>query len=856
MKKQSHSKIDFPQAPNDQRGVALLLTLGVLSLLLILGMSFAIMARNDRAAASVYSDLTKARLLADSGLERAMAALSHNYPSDDLQSTPGDVYPATESGDLFTDAAGQRVFFSQSSTPGININDALNFNLAFDYFDDYKFWPDGARWQQIMEDTDDDGSDEIIGRLAFIVVDESGKIDPAAVVNFHEPYIDLNSDGDHDTGEPFYDWNSDGYTNIGISENSEQRWGYSPTEIDLAAAYPLGASGVAPGDVDPDYFRESLPTWSSEAEPRWFSWRQMAQSIPDMSPAEAQALAASLFPFSYDQEMYWQSSGSNATRFNLVRSNWGTTDVSSVTSGIPWVSSMIDDSDNSLSNQVAANIIDYSDSNPYATSDYAGGSASYCGVEEAAYINEVEFILECAPADPTGANTDRLLEVKIAPEMINIYEANFPAGAELEITVEFTGLGSASVDATGDAEAGADTSQATFIWSVGDVGGRSYKELAEKNGLIYRWGSGDDPANFTINQVSMTVYDDNTAIASTLFDCAQSGASDSTSLKIDEGTAGDLVNDPHVAQFYSISAEAKDPRSNTLARNWEWTGWSGPTTSMAAGAGSLGGVNAAWAPDGDDDLEAGAVQADPVGGNGISTAYVRDASMKSLWELGAIHRGEPWRTVNLKSYDDGTNKDYANGDAAILNQVKLGPGMTATGRLNINSPVPEAWRAMLYKVRVGSNGYDDPENGGSTLTGAGQLGDATSGLIGDIMAVNGAEGDSAKLSRGELLGSVTSLSDGSASGVTQDNDRAQEEIIGKIANLLTARQNYFRIVVTAQSVRDLGTPPSDVQDEDRVINYSGSKWCRILAEQKIMAIVYRDAFSNNFQIERIEYLED
>ena len=853
MTKQSHSKIDFSKAPNDQRGVALLLTLGVLSLLLILGMSFAIMARNDRAAASVYSDLTKARLLADSGLERAMAALSYNHDGDET----GDVYPATKSaGGLFTKAAGQRVFFSQSSTPGINVNDALNFNLGFDYFGDYKFWPEGARWQHIMEDTDDDGSDEIIGRLAFIVVDESGKIDPAAVVNFHEPYIDLNSDGDHDTGEPFYDWNDDGnYDDIALSETSEQRWGYSPTEIDLAAAYPLDGS-VTDMDVDPDNFRTSLPTWSSNAQPRWFSWQQMAQSIPDMNPAEAQALAPSLFPFSYDQEMYWQSSGSNATRFNLVHTNWGTTDVTSVTSGIPWVNSMIDDDGNSLSNQVAANIIDYSDSNSYATSNYPGDpSDNYCGVEEAAYINEVEFILECAPADPTGANTDRLLEVKIAPEMINIYEANFPTGAELEITVEFTGLGSAAVDATGDAEAGADTSQATFIWSVGDVGGRSYKELAEKNGLIYRWSSGDDPANFKISQVSMTVYDDDTAIASTLFDWAQSGESDTTGLTIDEGTPGDLTNDPHVAQFYSISAEAKDPRSNTLARNWEWTDWSGPATSMATGAGSLDGANAAWDPGGDDDLEVGAVQADPVGGNGISTAYVRNAGMKSLWELGAIHRGEPWRTVNLKSYDDGTNNDYANGDAAILNQVKLGPATTAAGRLNINSPVPEAWRAMLYKVRVGSNGYDDPENGGPQL-GPGQLGDATSGLIGDIMAANGSEGGSAKLSRGELLGSVTSLSDGSASGVTQNNDRAQEEIIGKIANLLTARQNYFRIVVTAQSVRDLGTPPAGVQNQDRVINYNGNKWCRVLAEQKIMAIVYRDAFSNNFQIERVEYLED
>ena len=35
--------------------------------------------------------------------------------------------------------------------------------------------------------------------------------------------------------------------------------------------------------------------------------------------------------------------------------------------------------------------------------------------------------------------------------------------------------------------------------------------------------------------------------------------------------------------------------------------------------------------------------------NHLSTAYIRNAPMQSLWELGVIHRGAAWQTLNLKA---------------------------------------------------------------------------------------------------------------------------------------------------------------------------------------------------------------
>jgi Tfp pilus assembly protein PilX len=55
----------------DERGVALIMVLGILSLLLIMAMAFAFTAQNARLISSVHADIVASRVLADSGLARA-----------------------------------------------------------------------------------------------------------------------------------------------------------------------------------------------------------------------------------------------------------------------------------------------------------------------------------------------------------------------------------------------------------------------------------------------------------------------------------------------------------------------------------------------------------------------------------------------------------------------------------------------------------------------------------------------------------------------------------------------------------------------------------------------------------------
>ena len=87
--------------PEGERGVALLLTLGILSLLLVLAMGFAFSSRTNLMASQVNADMTGARLLCESGLERALAYIKYTF---DNTNTPRDYYPAS-SGVLFTNTA-------------------------------------------------------------------------------------------------------------------------------------------------------------------------------------------------------------------------------------------------------------------------------------------------------------------------------------------------------------------------------------------------------------------------------------------------------------------------------------------------------------------------------------------------------------------------------------------------------------------------------------------------------------------------------------------------------------------------------------------------------------------------------
>ena len=233
----------------------------------------------------------------------------------------------------------------------------------------------------------------------------------------------------------------------------------------------------------------------------------------------------------------------------------------------------------------------------------------------------------------------------------------------------------------------------------------------------------------------------------------------------------------------------------------------------------------------------------------LSTAFIRNAPMQSLWELGVIHRAAAWQTLNLKRavFPTGTNDAvrrieltdfsekaeevktkedskgiaYTHGDAVILDQVKLTDDMKSSGKLDVNmlfeaNTLPANWnkciaKALFYNLAIGQQIGDlyDPDKIASTGTRIDNWNDDHLKNAADFLTSqdskpkgrNDGPNKDKYISRADFIeGPYDPASDEGdftstlACGFgligyndwTQKPDAQQEEIIGKTANLITA----------------------------------------------------------------------
>lgn len=89
-----------------------------------------------------------------------------------------------------------------------------------------------------------------------------------------------------------------------------------------------------------------------------------------------------------------------------------------------------------------------------------------------------------------------------------------------------------------------------------------------------------------------------------------------------------------------------------------------------------------------------------------SSSYIRNGPMRSLWEVGFVHRIAPWQTFNLKKmapmngdpknqFMKLSNQGYREGDARILDQLKIGRQTQTYGRVNISKITKESLTALF-----------------------------------------------------------------------------------------------------------------------------------------------------------------
>jgi hypothetical protein len=248
-----------------------------------------------------------------------------------------------------------------------------------------------------------------------------------------------------------------------------------------------------------------------------------------------------------------------------------------------------------------------------------------------------------------------------------------------------------------------------------------------------------------------------------------------------------------------------------------------------------------------------------------STAYVRCGSPQSLWELGAINRAEPWRTVRLSggqlyptplAVQPVNLGDYAMGDWMLLDEVSLyqnipagdAPNFTTgykteNGKANPNADVAGTPGMKQLFMGLGRGANADLANPRTAYESQPAISLLDLSVV--IPATFAGVFTSAPIvSRGELatnaylptLWNRNTLTTDAAGRTYIGLDRSQEEMIGKVANLLQTRYQYFEIQAIGRS-------------------YKGTETQQLTGTHIIRSVVERDAFTGKARTISTEHID-
>ena len=530
--------------------------------------------------------------------------------------------------------------------------------------------------------------------------------------------------------------------------------------------------------------------------------------------------------------------------------------------------------------QIAANLIDYCDTdtnNPtYDTKNFPRSTwlnsgvaydPLYTGNELTPYINEVGFNIHIAAVRTTKTTVTVTFTPEIEFEAINIYPvADIPVWMAVRYSFNYNII----VNGVTTPYSAASTASAftSLVWpaaSLARYAKTNFNGTAITQTLTVTSGSAP-----VISVTGCTLTVDKAVLSTSStgagnVDCSLIKKSSSAWNMISNWTTSTVAATAPPTEF-SIAFQTNDPRQNLNPGDWSTTETPfaaiAPTTGTApySTVGTLGAKNIfngvavdPSAPSPDKDPE---VVTDPAynpgaaaGFKSLSTAYIRNGAMLSPWELGFIHRGVAWQTLNLKEYDPnkankfvaanvpstaypyaripggGAYSDPVNGggDANILNQVKIisvTGNKTANNKININSTYVDsstgqniALQALLANIRIGNN----PANLGIAAGDAeGSKIVPSVGMYNVINSIMTRTSGMDYITRAEVAnamyctgpGSYKRALSGGVCGIVQDTDAKQEELIGKFINLtdVGGKNNYFYVIVVAQAIKDIGGP--------------------------------------------------
>lgn len=942
------NKKKMPRSPfgmnsaDKENGVALLFTLGFLALLLVLALAFATTSITQKKMASNNNDTVYAKMLAESALQKVIGVLQSydegaQYSHCSIETHPSEPFPLKNYAtlDWLYKLGTANAFYwydTYATAPNINWEYVKQYDsdakidkitgrgayvvipgggldpvkLVKNGIDEGDSYPEIRKGGEMNEINIKslDGDNSVFGSTGpwadvtkFSYVADNGLLTPASPngtwVDFENMFSLMSiPDTDNTKRYTLRDWFV-----LDTQPEAEVFWRNNAgnSKIDFNPLYPATIDVT----IDELFHRFNLARFTDANGNGVYDagdtngWDSI--TLNDIIPNIMKLTDVTVVSWPANTDVYVKPSSPTV---NIGRC-------------IPWIENWKDagtftDPDgagpltpeNARARQIAANLKDYCDSDSIPTTDLLDATPvdppTYTGNEITPYINELGVYLQAsANVQETSGGFKRKFDYSInyaiSVELINIYGtdvADLPATISIEGTMSYTysvPLG-AAVTVTSpisttinftpslNSTPSLSTRYSMSTWLQG-AGSSSLTSSVEN----WAFSSNARLTNVSIN-IPRVRLDYNGIFA----DFSKTGVSKVISTLVEQnGTGG-----PSNAEGY-FSYEANDPRQNLNTGDWVDDGKKKSELVGAVPAsycGTQDSINSYLTCTSAGDAEPSSTPTT------ISTAFIRNAPIQSLWELGAVHRAGQWETINLKKYNStegvlatGGGNVYADGDANILDQVKLTPYTTSDKKLNLKLHKDSVLYSLFHKVKLGQDYATF--SGGSDLTNIWNFTSTdTATLVYQLKEKN-----INFYSRG-CLAEVTRLSDGVTCG-TQSNDRQKEEIIGKVINLTgISTSDYFTIIVLAQTIKDIGggitirkdldmngtigtaseaVLHSDINGNNNATDTGISETItncafgaydqyadEILAEQKIKAEIYRDPDTKKIKILRYEYIEE
>ena len=847
---------------SEESGIAVIMSLGFMAVILILVLSFVDLSIINRRMSENYNHLQAARMATQTAYQRALVAI--------------DAFRGDSSKDMMK-------IFSYNS----NVNtrsDGLD-NLietvvnGVTYYSDYDPL-EGPHWQYLPIDHGTDTP--ITARFAYAVVVDIGRIDPSSVVDSGSCANDFSNDAISETNATYTGTASDGTDIVG-------RPGRDMTELYLTSLSPTWFTNDFARDMGAT---NTDPSGELSVGSRWDSFDTIFTELGITDDLIKDSFRnAFVLNNLADAEAFWidngdlqRESGELYHRFNLARTDWNQIEVDSILT-VPlafnettnpsdiysiywlkkWEASGGFASAEICSKQIAANLIDYCDSDDSATTDDQD-NPTYVGLEKVPYINELFFSLSGQNSLLTSPNVggpndgkyynESIIQFPLLDlELINMYtSSDINTYAEVSIAGSYNwALYNISTDLiTQEAETFDETITIPIISSSQDYDiGRYSISVDADNTLKFHENYYSTEAavssnitDFTISSLKVKLLDSD----SNLLDYA---------FMISSGNTPQTITADGIHEDWFYDTQINDPRQNLLETDWTERNWS--TNNVNS---SIDAKNSISIPQGDgvdSDLETASEPWE------VSTAYIRNAPMESPWELGVIHRGAPWQTINLKKYrtvsliGTGGGNEYSNGDANILDQVKMSSDNTTYGKININTNLEEVLKILFQEIYVGSDIGNS--NGPGDTVGANKITSVLADQLADSALIkNGVNGGEVFFTRSQILrndNGVPSLFDDSL-GLIQTTDATQEEIMGKFINLSKAAvPDFYSIIAIGQTIKDTGNGSTNaIGTYVEQITGNNSEGDEILSTQKVLTTIQWDEQEQEFRIIKYEYLDD